>query len=61
MVSILIQINIFLLIFVSSPAVWITKINKCILETFFFLTSFFIPTGQQRFAVIGYSSRAGFY
>ena len=50
----------FLLISISSPGVWITKINKCISETFFF-SSFFIPTGQQRFAVIGDSSRAGSY
>ena len=36
MASILIQINIFfILTSISSPAVWITKINKCISETFF--------------------------
>ena len=46
-----------LMISICAPAVWITKINKCISETFFF-TSFFIPTVQQRFAVIGDSSRA---
>ena len=50
----------FLLISISSPAVSITKINKCISETFF-ITSFFITTGQKRFAVIGDSSRAGSY
>ena len=37
MASILIQINIFLLLIsISSPAVWITKINKFISETLFF-------------------------
>ena len=35
MTSILIQI-IFFSISISSPAVWITKINECISETFFF-------------------------
>jgi hypothetical protein len=57
----LIQINIFFeLISISSPAVWITKINKCISETLFF-TSFFIPPGQRRFTVIEDSSRSGSY
>ena len=61
MAPMLIQINIFfLLISISSRAVWITNLNKCILETLFF-TSFFISIGQQRFAVIGDLSRAGSY
>ena len=60
MASILIQIIFFLLISISILAVWIKKINKCISETFF-CTSIFIPTGQQCFAVIGDSSRAGSY
>ena len=33
-------IIIFLLISVSSPAVWITKINKCISEPFYFYLIF---------------------
>ena len=52
--------SIFLLISISSSPVWITKINKCVSETFFF-TSLFIATGQQRFAEIGDSSRSGSY
>ena len=54
MASILIQTNT-----ISSPAVWITKMNKSIRNIFF--TSFFIPSGQQRFAVIGASARSGSY
>ena len=60
MASILIQINIcFLLIFISCPAVWITKINKCISEIFIFYF-IYIPF-IQRFAVVGDTSRAGSY
>jgi hypothetical protein len=50
MAYILIQINVFfylfiIYLFISSPAVWIMKINKRISENSFF-TSFFIPTEQ---------------
>ena len=60
MASILIQIFVFLLISISSPAVWITKINKCISETLLFYFIFH-TNWATRFAVIGDSSIAGFY
>ena len=55
------SVFIFLLISISNPAACIAKINLFKKSSFFYIILFFIPTGQQRFAVIGDSSRAGSY
>ena len=51
------SIYLFLLISISSPAVWITKINKCISETLFFLLNFSYQLGNS--ALLWLETRLG--